>query len=144
MNKVTTLIIILIVGAGSLFFLLAPSSNMIPKQLLAKMDKCVDDKCLIIYLGYGHSKKRQCSIRKRNKNRSVIQKVKALKKWGTNTTMVIGGEHYRILELKAKRYPFPIFIDYNYSFFDQYRESSSPVIIAYNQDGKVLNTRRLR
>jgi len=142
MNKLT---IIAALAILAFFFFKSGSATMPQDQLTVfgqdeygSIDgriggKCPEDKCLTVYVAPWCP---QC-----HRAQSMILKLtEELRSEGVEVTVVVGSDSLKAVKKYAKKYPFPVLLDADKSFYNKSKQRGVPFFISSNRDGKIIQS----
>lgn len=141
MNK---LIIFSLVAIAAFFFF--KKSDDMPQQLLTvygqdeygSVDgnvggKCIESKCLTIYVAPWCP---QCARAKP----MILKLTEELRAEGVEVAVVVGSDSQKAVEDYAKKYPFPVLLDADKSFYSKTGLRGVPFFISSNNEGKIIQS----
>ena len=141
MNKLIIISIIAVIA----FFVFKKESTMPQHQLsvygqdeYGSIDgniggKCIEAKCLTIYVAPWCP---QCARAKP----MILELTEVLRAEGVDVSVVVGYDQAEAVEAYAKRYPFPVLLDADKSFFDKTGLRGVPFFISSNNEGKIIQS----
>lgn len=141
MNKVYIISIIAIIA----FFVLQTDAKMPQQQLTVygqdeydSIDgkiggKCAESKCLAIYVAPWCP---QCAKAKP----MILKLTEELRAEGVEVAVVVGYDEPKAVEDYAKKYPFPVLLDADNSFYDKTGLRGVPFFISSNKEGKIIES----
>ena len=95
--------------------------------------KCIEAKCLTVYVAPWCP---QCARAKP----MILTLTEELRAEGVEVSIVVGSDSQKAVEAYAKKYPFPVLLDADKSFYNKTGLRGVPFFISSNNDGKIIQS----